>query len=427
MRARRVRVASGGRAVHRRPRGGAGQAGDGRIRRGCDRARDRGQAPGRQPVPGRADRRADPPGRGRLGVRRAARSLSRAGRERDAGMSPRWATTGVFVANGAAIGLWVAHIPWVQERFELSKSTMGLVIVAMALAVVLAFPVAGQAIVRHGSERIVWVGGIACALAVNLPLLAPHPLLVALGLAVLGAASATQDVAMNSHGVKVEKDLGRRIGHGSAAAGGETPRFTLPSRGVVLLAFLCFLVMVTEGAMGDWGGLYLRQDLGAGAALAALAYSFFTAGMTAGRVVGDWVNKRIGAVALLRWGALLTGVPLAAMLLIGAPAAALAGLFLVGLGVANGVPLMFSAAGRQPDTPPGPGIAAVSSMGSLGFLAGPPLIGFVADAISLPWALSMLIAGAAVVFALARRANAHTQAEPEPLQQPLPRDPVTVS
>ncbi|HKH17293.1 MAG TPA: MFS transporter [Solirubrobacteraceae bacterium] len=392
-------------------------------------------------------------------------------------MSPRWATTGVFVANGAAIGLWVAHIPWVQERFDLSKSTMGLVIVGMALAVVLAFPLAGQAIVRHGSERIVWVGGIACALAVNLPLLAPQPVLVALGLGVLGGASATQDVAMNSHGVKVEKDLrrpimsslhagwafggmagagfaaacaavgidprvtvavgsglllwlvtasARRIGHGSPAEGEDTPRFTLPSRGVLLLAVLCLLVMVTEGAMADWGGLYLRQDLGAGAAIAALAYSFFTAGMTGGRIVGDWVNHRIGAVALLRLGALLTGIPLGAMLLIGQPAAALIGLFLVGLGVSNGVPLMFSAAGRQPDVPPGPGIAAVSSMGSLGFLAGPPFIGFLADAVSLPWALATLILGAITVFALAGRATARTEPEPGDRPEPRPRAPVAV-
>jgi fucose permease len=205
-----------------------------------------------------------------------------------------------------------------------------------------------------------------------------------------------------------------RIGHGSVAEGDDAPNFALPSRGVVLLAILCLLVMVTEGAMADWGGLYLRQDLGASAALAALAYSFFTAGMTLGRVVGDAVNKRIGPVALLRWGALLTGIPLAAMLLIGQPAAALIGLFLVGLGVANGVPLMFSAAGRQPDTPPGPGIAAVSSMGSLGFLAGPPVIGFLADAISLPWALASLILGAVVVFALARRATGRTVPETAP-------------
>src|SRR5262245_22135283 len=155
---------------------------------------------------------------------------------------------------------------------------MGLVIVGMALAVILAFPVAGQAIVRHGSERMTWAGGIAAALAVNLPILAPQPLLVAAGLVVLGASSATQDVSMNSHGVHVEKQLGRpimsslhagwafggmagagfaaacaaigldarvsvaiasalllvllyatasRIGHGSAAAGDESPGFTL--------------------------------------------------------------------------------------------------------------------------------------------------------------------------------------------------------
>jgi fucose permease len=212
--------------------------------------------------------------------------------------------------------------------------------------------------------------------------------------------------------------LTRRIGPGLAAEGEDTPGFTLPSRGVVLLAVLCLLVMVTEGAMADWGGLYLRQDLGTSAAVAALAFAFFTGGMTVGRVAGDAVNARIGPVALLRWGALLTGVPLAAMLLLGSPAVALACLFLVGVGVANGVPLMFSAAGRQPDTLPGAGIAAVSSMGSLGFLAGPPIIGFLADATSLPWALASLVLGAVAVFALARRATRRSLAAPPAVQQP---------
>ena len=390
-------------------------------------------------------------------------------------MTPRWATTGVFVVNGAAIGTWVAQIPWIQERFDLSKSAMGLVITGMAIAVILVTPIAGQAIVRHGSQRVVWIGGLGVALAINLPVLAPAPGFVMLGLVAVGAASATQDVSMNSHGVKVEHDLGRpimsslhagwafggmvgaafsaactglgldpritvavssalllllvlattsRIGHGSLAEGDESPGFTLPSRGVVLLAVLCLLVMVTEGAMADWGGLYLRQDLGASAALAALAYSFFTAGMTVGRVLGDAINRRIGPVALLRWGALLTGIPLGALLLIGHPAAALVGLFLVGLGVANGVPLMFSAAGSRPDTPPGPGIAAVSSMGSLGFLAGPPVIGFLADLVSLPGALATLILGAVTVFALARRAAGGPRVERGP--DAAERDPVPV-
>jgi fucose permease len=370
-------------------------------------------------------------------------------------MSARWATTAVFFVNGAVIGTWVAQIPWVQERFDLSNSAIGLVLVGMSLAVILAFPLAGQAVAKHGSRRITCIGAVACSLAVNLTVLASEPLLVVAALFVLGASSATMDVSMNTHGVKVEKScerpimsslhagwafggmtgagfaaamtaLGldprvsvavasalllavvfvsaRRLGEGSAAAGEETPRLSLPTRGVVLLAALCLLVMLTEGAMADWGGLYLRKDLGAGAAVAPLAFAFFTAGMTVGRLFGDWINHRVGPVRLLRWGALLTAVPLAAMLLIGAPVTALIGLFLIGLGVSNGVPLMFSAAGRQSHTPAGPAIAAVSSMGSFGFLVGPPAIGFLADAISLPWALATLIGGAVAVFALAERA-----------------------
>jgi predicted MFS family arabinose efflux permease len=370
----------------------------------------------------------------------------------------------VFAVNGAVLGTWAAQIPWVQERFGLSNGALGLVLVGMGLAVIVAFPIAGQAIARHGSVRIVWVGGVACVLALNLPVLAPHPLLVAFGLTLLGAASATQDVAMNTHGVGVETDFGRpimsslhagwafggilgasfaaacaalgldprvsvslasalllgllvasarRIGEGSAGSGADTPGFTLPSRGVVLLAVLCFLVMLTEGAMMDWGGVYLRDGLGAAQAVAALAFAFFAAGLTLGRVLGDWVNHRIGAVALLRLGAFLTGIPLATLLVVGEPIVALCGLFLVGLGLSNGVPLMFSAAGRQPGTSPGPGIAAVSSMGSLGLLAGPPVIGLLADAISLPAALATLVGAAVVVLGLAGRAAGRAEATPD--------------
>src|SRR5918997_902104 len=246
-------------------------------------------------------------------------------RPRTPSLSPRWATTGVFFVNGAAIGTWVAQIPWIQERFDLSESAIGLVIAGMSLAVVIAFPIAGQAVVKHGSERMVWIGGIATALAVSLPVLAPEPVLVAAGLFVLGGSSATMDVSMNSHGVGVERCLqrpimsslhagwafggmagasfsallaalgadprvtvalasalmlgalvasARRIGAGAPPEGDSAPRFTLPPRGVVLLAALCLVVMLTEGAMADWGGIYLRQDLGAEAAVAAIAFAF---------------------------------------------------------------------------------------------------------------------------------------------------------
>ena len=196
-------------------------------------------------------------------------------------MSRRWATTALFFVNGAVIGTFVAQIPWIQERFDLSKSEMGLVLIGMSVAVILAFPVAGQLIVKHGSARMTWLGGLADALAVNLVILAPRPLLVPLALFVLGASNATMDVSMNAHGVKVEKRpraadhvlaarrlvvrrrvrrrlrgrargarrrpadhrragvraaaRGRRlatprIGEGSDAEGEDAPRFTAPSR-----------------------------------------------------------------------------------------------------------------------------------------------------------------------------------------------------
>ena len=374
-------------------------------------------------------------------------------------MSRRWATTALFFVNGAVIGTFIAQIPWIQERFDLSKSEMGLVLIGMSIAVILAFPVGGQLIVKHGSVRMVYLAGLLDAVAVNLVILAPRPLLVPLALFVLGSFNATMDVSMNAHGVKVEKDLGRpimsslhagwslggvfgagfaaglaalgvdpritvalssallfavvvvatpRIGEGSAAEGEDAPRFRLPPRAVLLLAVLCLLVMVTEGAMSDWGGIYLRE-LGSSAAVAALAFAVFSAGMTTGRVFGDWFTGRLGPVAALRWGALATGIPLAALLLVGQPVVALVGMFVVGLGVANGVPLMFSAAGRQADVASGPGVAAVASMGSFGFLVGAPIIGFLADAVSLSWALALLILGAVAVFVLARRAAGPTE------------------
>ena len=166
--------------------------------------------------------------------------------------------------------------------------------------------------------------------------------------------------------------------------------------------------------MADWGGLYLRQDLGASAALAALALLLLHR-RDDGRARGRRrVNRRIGPVALLRWGALLTGVPLAAMLLIGAarPRAR------------RPVPgrprrRQRRAADVQRRRAPARHAArarrsrAVSSMGSLGFLAGPPFIGFARRTPSrCPGRSRLLILGAVVVFALARRATARTVPEP---------------
>ena len=126
-------------------------------------------------------------------------------------MTPRAATFTVFFVNGAVVGTWVAQIPWIQDRFDFSKSTLGLILITMAIGVIAALPVMGQAIVRLGSVRAVRVTAPANVAVLALPLLAPEPWLLPFALIALGAGSGSMDVSMNAHGVAVERVLARPV------------------------------------------------------------------------------------------------------------------------------------------------------------------------------------------------------------------------
>jgi fucose permease len=180
--------------------------------------------------------------------------------------------------------------------------------------------------------------------------------------------------------------------------------FVRPHGVIVLLGAMAALGLVAEGAMYDWSVLYLRESLASPQALAALAYAAFSVAMAIGRFAGDWARARLGAVALLSVGGTLAAIAMLAVLLIGHPAAALAGFALVGLGISNVVPVLFSFASRVPGISPAHGISGVASLGYLGFLSGPPMIGAVAQFATLPVALCLVALFAAALAALARRA-----------------------
>jgi predicted MFS family arabinose efflux permease len=368
-------------------------------------------------------------------------------------MSPRAATFSVFFLNGAMIGTWVGQIPFVQERLDVSKGTIGLALLCMAVGAMIAMPLTGQVLDRRSSATVTRVAALVYLPLFALPVFAPSPALLGAALVLFGAANGAMDVSMNAHGVAVERTLGRPImsslhagwsfgglagsgGVAFAVALGVEPRvegvvasgllwvaalaitarlgsasahsehgssgFALPSRGVLLIGALCFLVMVTEGAMGDWSGIYLKHDLGAGASAAATGFAGFSLGMALARLAGDGVARRWGSGRLLSAGMGLVTVALGATLLIGEPAVAVVGFALIGIGIANAVPLLFSAAGRVP--PSGPSLAAVFTVGYTGFIVGPPLIGVLADAISLPAALGVLCASGLAVTLLGGRA-----------------------
>jgi predicted MFS family arabinose efflux permease len=188
-----------------------------------------------------------------------------------------------------------------------------------------------------------------------------------------------------------------------APAGSSRPgRWRSPPRLLLTLGGLAALGLLAEGAMYDWSVLYLHQELGSPADRAALAYACFSAAMAAARFGGDAVRRRVAAAPLLQASALLAAAAMALVLLTDTPALALAGCALVGVGFANIVPVLFSAASQVPGTSPAWAIALVSSLGYLGFMGGPPVIGFVAQHASLTNAL-WLVTGAAVVLAACAR------------------------
>ncbi len=377
-------------------------------------------------------------------------------------MTPRLATFSVFFLNGAMIGTWIAQIPWLQDELGVSKSTLGLCLLCMAAGGLISMPLTGHVLDSRSSASVTRAASLVFCLMLPLPLLATDAYMLAVILFVFGAANGAMDVAMNAHGVAVERSLAKPIMsslHGGwslggfaaagmvviAGAAGVDPRlesllvgvalwlaalwitsrlgtasahseagggFALPSRAVLLIGGLCFLVMMTEGGIADWGGIYLRQDAGASTAAAAMAFTGFSLGMAIARLGGDVLNERLGAGRLLRGGMTLVAIALGGLLLVGEVVPAVIGFTLCGLGIANGVPLLFSAAGRI--EPPSPSLAAAFTLGYTGFIVGPPVIGFLADQFGLPRTLSLLLFAALAVAALGGRATATRPAERVP-------------
>jgi len=359
----------------------------------------------------------------------------------------RCAVSACFLLNGAVIASFVPHIPGIKARLTLSDGQLGWLLLAMGAGAVIALPLAGWLVARAGSRAVTTGSAAALSLAVVLPVLCPGVASTAAALALLGASNATLDVAMNAQGVLVESawrrpimssfhalySVGGLVGAGGAAlamAGGLNapshvtlvavlslvaiamaksslfpskrraatgPVFVWPPAALLGLGALSFCALLAEGAMGDWSAVYLRDAVGTTPAFAALGFATFSLAMALGRCTGDGLARRLGSSRLLQLSGVLAAVGLAASLLRGTAFVSLIGFGLVGLGVANLIPVLFSAAGRAPGIAPGTGIAAVATTGYIGYLAGPPLIGLAAETTGLPAALGIVCAACVVI------------------------------
>ena len=366
----------------------------------------------------------------------------------------RCAVSTLFFINGLVLASWVPHIPAVKSQHAISDGQLGIVLLAMAVGSVFALPLAGWMINRYGSRRIASLAALGFCLTLPLLILSPSIGLLAGTLALFGACNGILDVSMNAQAVTVERYYNRPIMssfHGLFSLGGLTgagvagvgmslgvgdlqhcttvtmvtvftvfsvlrwlipssphhdnprPTFARPKGILLSLGILAFFALLTEGAMADWSAVYLHDVLRTDAATAAVGFAACSLMMAVGRFGGDWLARQISPWRLLQVSGALAAVGLGGGLLIGTPTFAVVGFGLVGLGIANMIPVLFSTAGRIPGVQAGTALAAVASTGYFGFLAGPPLIGFVAEATSLPVALGIV---SVCCMLIAVRANA---------------------
>ncbi|ESX68821.1 MFS transporter [Mesorhizobium sp. M0027] len=380
----------------------------------------------------------------------------------------RWAVAGIFLANGFLTGSWAPQIPVFLTRLDISKFTLGLLILLFGAGAVTAMTWCGHLISKHGSRTVLRWFGLAGSFGLLMVALAPNVPLAAIAMFIFGGSIGGMDVAMNANAVAVERRLSRAImssSHGFWSLGGfaggalggfaiqnyghlahatmvtalafaviavairyliaedkhpvaEHHKFALPANPLVyLVGLMALLTMISEGAVLDWAALYLRQELGADLAIAGLAYAAFSGVMAVMRFLGDGVRNRFGAVTTLRASALAAAAGMLVAGLAPSPWLAIAAFAFCGLGIANMVPIIFSAGGNQEGMAPGTGMSVVTTMGYSGILVAPSAIGFIAEHSSFGpifVALSGLLIVVLVMAGLAHRAE--FAAEPAPAE-----------
>ncbi|WP_043618514.1 MFS transporter [Nonomuraea candida] len=353
--------------------------------------------------------------------------------------SARYGAILTFVLAGLMVGTMTVRIPALTDKLGLSEAMVGTILLVWGLGALVTMQSMRRVMARVGSRAVLRAGGPLTALGLLGVALAPDlPLLLA-AVAVFGMAFGTVDVAMNAQGSAVEQAYGRPLMNGmhagwcvgaiSAGALGslaialglpftvnvalialvslpvmvllgrtylpepETAGAARPGRRrmppiVYLLGAIMFFAFMVEGTVADWNGLYMRDELGAPEAVAALGYPVFEAGMLIARLTGDRLRTRFGVRGMLTVSGLATGGFFAVVLLAPAALVAVSAMFFVGLGVATISPLTLSLAGTATDAP-GPAIAQAGTMGYAGLLLGPVVIGFLSDATSLRTALGI--------------------------------------
>ncbi|MDS7598146.1 MFS transporter [Agrobacterium tumefaciens] len=362
----------------------------------------------------------------------------------------------LFLMNGFMMGSWAPKIPEFSTRLSLSESALGLVILVFGIGSLLFMPVAGSQIARFGSRTVSLAAAVLFLPTLLFITWANTIWVGVIAVFLFGGLTGAMDVAMNANAVAVERDmrraimsschafwsLGGLIGAGfggylinAIGANGHAIALTLvalvmlvvawprvfadrphaeeerPKGGLPLtplpwiIGLMALFSMIPEGAILDWGALYLRNELGASVSQSGFAFAAFSLTMAVMRFAGDLVRDRFGAVNTLRFCSTMSIIGLLTAGLAGNSTLAIIGFAVAGIGISNMVPIAFSAAGNMPGLAPGIGLSVVTTMGYSGILVAPSAIGFIAEHTGLALVFVCLPLLHVVVLLLSRLAR----------------------
>lgn len=370
-----------------------------------------------------------------------------------------------FFVSGAACASWLARIPPIQERLGIGPALLGLAFVFLSLGCMIGMKLAGKWAVTVGSKRlIVWATAFMCV-AMPIPGVASNFFVLSLSIFFFGICLGTINIVMNTLAVELEQQLTRPIMstlHGLHSVGNMAgaivgslmsmahvvpwlhfsitavifaatiplsqrwlvaisehtgkhavantishAKFSLTPY-LMALTLIAFCSCWTEGIMAQWSAVYFRSVLHASNESAPNGFVGFSITMSVGRLLGDWLLKQSGSVILVRGGAFIALTGLILSLSSTSPWIAIAGFSLIGLGLANVVPIVFRAAGNAPDASASESLAIVASISYLSFVVGPLIVGLVAQYFGLKIALAIAIPLLVVITFIAQVTNSKT-------------------
>ena len=359
----------------------------------------------------------------------------------------RIANSVFFFVSGFGYSSWAARIPSLQKQLNLNEAELGGVLFALPVGLMVTMPITGYLLSKYSSNRIMLLGSIFFNLVICFPGFTHSLWQLAVVMFFLGSSRNIMNIATNAQSVGVQKHYNHSIittfhgiwslaGFAGAGIGylmvkfhigaeyhlpavgillsllcfwfypkslyqepvAEKKKiFSLPDAAVIKYALICFACMACENMMSDWGIIYFEKVTGSPNSTAIVSFVVYMVSMTLGRFLGDKLVSRVGVLPILKFSGLFMFFGLLSAVIFPFKGVIFLSFALIGLGVSCVVPLVFSLAGKAA-TNSGTAIASISTIGYLGFLVVPPLVGFIAQATSLQWAFGILSSLGLLVF-----------------------------